>query len=57
MQYSNNSEGQGLVVETPKDWKLLKLNNIIVDIIDYRGKTPKELGGGWSESGIMRSRQ
>ena len=53
MQYSNNSEGQGLVVKTPKDWKLLKLNNIIVDIIDYRGKTPKKLGGDWSESGII----
>ena len=42
-----------MVVESPKDWKLLKLNDIIVDIIDYRGKTPKKLGGDWSESGII----
>ena len=42
-----------MVVESRKDWKLLKLNDIIVDIIDYRGKTPKKLGGDWSESGII----
>ena len=42
-----------MVVESPKDWKLLKLSDIIVHIIDYRGKTPKKLGGNWSESGII----
>ena len=42
-----------MVVESPKDWNHFKLNDIIVDIIDYRGKTPKKLGGDWSESGII----
>ena len=40
-------------MESPKDWNHFKLNDIIVDIIDYRGKTPKKLGGDWSESGII----
>ncbi len=30
----------------------LKLEEVISDIIDYRGKTPKKLGGDWSNSGI-----
>ena len=29
-----------------------KLGNIVKEIIDYRGKTPKKLGFDWSESGI-----
>ena len=37
----------------PKGWEVNKLNDVIVDIIDYRGKTPKKLGGSWSESGII----
>ena len=28
-----------------------KLEDLIDLIIDYRGKTPKKLGGDWSESG------
>lgn len=42
-----------MIQKLPKDWKTKKLNKIIVDIIDYRGKTPKKLGGNWSESGII----
>jgi type I restriction enzyme S subunit len=30
-----------------------QLGNIVLEIIDYRGKTPKKLGGDWSESGIL----
>ena len=30
----------------------LELNNVIREVIDYRGKTPKKLGGNWSSNGI-----
>ena len=33
------------------DWKELALGEITELVIDYRGKTPKKLGGDWSESG------
>ena len=33
------------------DWKELSLGEITALVIDYRGKTPKKLGGDWSESG------
>ncbi len=33
------------------DWKELPLGEIAELVIDYRGKTPKKLGGDWSESG------
>ncbi|NCR79895.1 MAG: restriction endonuclease subunit S [Microcystis aeruginosa K13-05] len=36
----------------PEGWKYLKLEEVISDIIDYRGKTPKKLGGDWCNSGI-----
>ncbi|MEA5579556.1 restriction endonuclease subunit S, partial [Anabaena sp. UHCC 0451] len=36
----------------PEGWEVKNLGNIVIDIIDYRGKTPKKLGGDWSESGI-----
>ena len=42
-----------MIRKLPKDWTIKKLNEIIVDIIDYRGKTPKKLGSCWSESGVM----
>ena len=42
-----------MIQKLPKDWKIKNLNDVIVDIIDYRGKTPKKLGGSWSESGII----
>ena len=35
----------------PSDWKELALGEITELVIDYRGKTPKKLGGDWSESG------
>jgi len=33
------------------DLKVLKLNQILDNVIDYRGKTPKKLGGDWSKQG------
>lgn len=33
------------------DWKELALGDITELVIDYRGKTPKKLGGDWSETG------
>jgi type I restriction enzyme S subunit len=37
----------------PKDWSVVTMNDAITEIIDYRGKTPKKLGGDWSDSGII----
>lgn len=34
------------------EFKENELGNIIKEIIDYRGKTPKKLGGNWSKNGI-----
>ena len=33
------------------EWKHLSLGEITELVIDYRGKTPKKLGGDWSNSG------
>ena len=37
----------------PQGWNVKPLGKIVSEIIDYRGKTPKKLGGDWDESGIM----
>jgi type I restriction enzyme S subunit len=37
----------------PEGWAVRKLGDIVAEIIDYRGRTPKKLGGEWSESGIL----
>ena len=42
-----------MIQKLPKDWEIKELNRVIVDIIDYRGKTPRKLGGNWSESGTI----
>ena len=34
-------------------WKEVPLSEIVSLIIDYRGKTPKKLGGDWSTQGIQ----
>ena len=34
-------------------WKEIPLSEIVSLIIDYRGKTPKKLGGDWSTQGIQ----
>ena len=36
----------------PKSWDVVTLEECIDLIIDYRGKTPKKLGGDWSNNGI-----
>ena len=35
----------------PKGWKEVRLGDVIEKIIDYRGKTPKKLGGDWCSKG------
>ena len=37
----------------PEGWEVKTINDITLEIIDYRGKTPKKLGSDWSESGIL----
>jgi type I restriction enzyme, S subunit len=37
----------------PEGWEVLELDKVVQEIIDYRGKTPKKLGGDWAESGII----
>ena len=37
----------------PQGWEVKQLGEIVSEIIDYRGKTPKKLGGDWAKSGIM----
>ena len=37
----------------PQGWEVKQLGEVISEIIDYRGKTPKKLGGDWADSGIM----
>ena len=39
--------------QLPKDWEIRTLNDVVIDIIDYRGKTPKKLGDSWAKSGII----
>lgn len=46
-------ENYSMIQKLPKGWKIKELNSVIVDIIDYRGKTPRKLGDTWSESGII----
>jgi type I restriction enzyme, S subunit len=36
----------------PKGWEVKSLEEVVSLIIDHRGKTPKKLGGDWSESGF-----
>jgi type I restriction enzyme, S subunit len=36
----------------PKDWKVMKIKDLLILIIDKRGKTPKKLGIEWTNQGI-----
>ena len=42
-----------MIGKLPKTWEIKELNKVVLDIIDYRGKTPRKLGDNWSESGII----
>lgn len=42
-----------IVDGVPEGWEVKSLGDVVLEIIDYRGKTPKKLGGDWSESGII----
>jgi type I restriction enzyme S subunit len=37
----------------PDTWRLVTLEDVVEEIIDYRGKTPKKLGGLWAERGVL----
>lgn len=36
--------------EIPEGWEVKRLDDVVELIIDHRGKTPKKLGGDWSDS-------
>ena len=38
--------------EIPDSWEVMSLKKVLVDVIDYRGRTPKKLGGHFSAEGI-----
>lgn len=37
----------------PCGWKVAELDDVVNEIIDYRGKTPKKLGADWAEDGVL----
>jgi len=37
----------------PDGWEVARLENVVDEFIDYRGKTPKKLDGDWAESGVL----
>ena len=37
----------------PQGWEVKPLGDVVSEIIDYRGKTPKKLGSDWAASGII----
>lgn len=39
--------------EFTNDWEQRKLFDVIIKIIDFRGRTPKKLGMDWSEDGYL----
>ena len=38
--------------EIPESWEVMLLGKVLVDVIDYRGRTPRKLGGDFSDEGI-----
>jgi type I restriction enzyme S subunit len=39
--------------DIPQGWEVKPLDDVVEDIVDYRGKTPTKLGGDWSDEGII----
>lgn len=37
----------------PQGWEVKPLNDVVEDIIDYRGRTPTKLKGEWASEGIL----
>jgi type I restriction enzyme, S subunit len=37
----------------PQGWEVKPLNDVVDDIVDYRGKTPTKLNGEWFDEGIL----
>ncbi|MGM0563571.1 MAG: restriction endonuclease subunit S [Pseudomonadota bacterium] len=46
-------QGTRFVKGVPEGWEVLELKELVEDIIDYRGLTPKKLGGHWTDDGII----
>ncbi len=46
---------EALKRDIPRGWEVQPLNKVIETILDHRGKTPKKLGGDWTddENGII----
>ena len=42
-----------LLGDIPQGWEVKPLNDVVDDIVDYRGKTPTKLNGEWSHEGIL----
>jgi type I restriction enzyme S subunit len=41
-----------MTTQTRNKWSISTLDELVSLVIDYRGKTPKKLGGDWSDHGI-----
>jgi type I restriction enzyme S subunit len=39
--------------QIPATWSVLPMNDVVNEIIDYRGKTPKKLGSDWANDGVV----
>lgn len=39
--------------DIPHGWEVKQLNEVVDDIVDYRGKTPTKLKGEWSVEGVL----
>lgn len=52
---SEHNNAKAEIERIPKDWNILQLCGCAELIIDYRGKTPKKLGGAWSPTGGFRA--
>lgn len=38
--------------EMPESWRVMELGHILTSLLDHRGKTPKKLGGDFTELGV-----
>lgn len=49
---SGHNRAKGGKRSTPESFETLTIGDVVSDIIDHRGKTPKKLGGDWAKDGI-----
>ena len=55
MSSVENNIPKGDALSLPKGWVETTLGEVVSKIIDYRGKTPKKLGGDWDINGKYRA--